>query len=45
VRSHADEQVRERHRRTRRIRLTTVGVPLAPEDGIGGLDFLAEPFV
>ena len=45
VRRHADEQVRQRQRRPRRIGRAPVGVPLAPEDGIGGLDFLAEPFV
>jgi len=45
VRRHADEQVRQRQRRPRRIGRPAVRVPVAPEQRIGGCDLLAEPFV
>ncbi len=41
----AIQQIRQRHWRPRRVRSETIGIPLAPERGVGGLHFLAEPFV
>ena len=45
VRRHRDQQVRQRDRRARRVGRGAIGVPLAPQNGVGGLHFLAKPFV